>query len=614
VERGFQRWRAVLAAVLAVAAAGALLAGAVPELRRSGYWLDEEITSLAVEGIVRDRLPTLPSGVLYERGLPYSYAAALTGRAFGYGLFSYRLTSLMLGLAAVAVTGALGRAGRGAFVGCAACWLLALFPAMAVASSWARFYSFATLAVAAGLLVFVSIGDRRSRILFVAIVGVASLVHEAATTLILLPAAGAVSDVEELRAASRRTILPAVIAIVLARLALVALNFAVPDVATWSAQPSNTTGAIVIPGSQLLRLAGAPTLIAMACVQTLVVFVCARRGRAPAYALIPAAALATLYHLGLIACWLLLATLIVRRRVRPIAWHAAASIGAGVVMWWLVLLAHRVGPTDADSWRSFILLGFTYPFDAVRYLSSRMPLTLVMLAMSAALSVAAPVTSLSTLVRLALSLVVAMLAAASIVDIGFAERYLLVIAPAIVIALAAVPALLQLALRPAAVPSSGVQAAGAVCMVLLAVLDWRVLAPPSSWLPRVEVSDDVKRLAAAGGGSLVTNDELASAYNFGRADYWYVELAEDLRKYRLQTARGARGLYAGAAIVDTTDLTQRIVACRQEGCVFAVFRTGRFPFERFEQIVDDETRALDRVDVNSDSVRVIRVGPRVPPR
>src|SRR6185295_17890398 len=179
-----------------------------------------------------------------------------------------------------------------------------------------------------------------------------------------------------------------------------------------------------------------------------------------------------------------------------------------------VLLAHRVGPTDADSWRSFILLGFTYPFDAVRYLSSRMPLTLVMLAMSAALSVAAPVTSLSTLVRLALSLVVAMLAAASIVDIGFAERYLLVIAPAIVIALAAVPALLQLALRPAAVPSSGVQAAGAVCMVLLAVLDWRVLAPPSSWLPRVEVSDDVKRLAAAGGGSLVTNDELASAYNF----------------------------------------------------------------------------------------------------
>jgi len=234
--------------------------------------------------------------------------------------------------------------------------------------------------------------------------------------------------------------------------------------------------------------------------------------------------------------------------------------------------------------------------------------------MSAALAVAAPVASLSTLVRLAVSLVVATLTAASIVDIGFAERYMLVIAPAIVVALAAVPSLLRLVFRPAAEPSSGVQAAGAACMVLLAVLDWRVLAPPPSWLPRVDVPDDVKRLVAASGGSLVTNDELASSYNFGRVDDWYVELAEDLQRYRLQTSRGARGLYAGAAIVDAVGLKEKILACRQEGCAFAVFRTGRFPFERFEQIVDDETRGLDRVEINSESVRLIRLGPPVSSR
>src|SRR5262249_40628713 len=188
-----------------------------------------------------------------------------------------------------------------------------------------------------------------------------------------------------------------------------------------------------------------------------------------------------------------------------VVWHAAASIGAGVVMWWLVLLAHHIAPTDANSWRSFILLGFVYPFDAVAYLSSRMPLTVALLAVSTALSLAAPVTSLSMLVRLALSLVVATLAAAAIVDIGFADRYMLVIAPAIAVALAAMPSLLQLTIRPAAKPSIRLQAAGAAGIVLLAVLDWRLLAPPPAWLPRVVRPDEMKPGAPGTSRSPETN-------------------------------------------------------------------------------------------------------------
>ena len=78
------RWLIAVGAVVSI-----LLA---PDLARPGYSPDEEFTLFAVRGIRAQGLPLLPSGLLYDRGLLYSYAAALAGG--GDTLQPARLVSL----------------------------------------------------------------------------------------------------------------------------------------------------------------------------------------------------------------------------------------------------------------------------------------------------------------------------------------------------------------------------------------------------------------------------------------------------------------------------------------------------------------------------------------
>lgn len=89
---------------LALAAALAVLATAFPpDLTRPGYSPDEEFTLVAVRGIQAAGLPMLPSGLLYDRGLAYSYASWAAGALFGQSLATYRALSLASGLGALAV-------------------------------------------------------------------------------------------------------------------------------------------------------------------------------------------------------------------------------------------------------------------------------------------------------------------------------------------------------------------------------------------------------------------------------------------------------------------------------------------------------------------------------
>ena len=68
------------ARLITLLAALVLIAGAF-EISRPGYSVDEEFTQFAVRGIREHGLPILPSGLLYDRGIAYSYAsAAIDGR------------------------------------------------------------------------------------------------------------------------------------------------------------------------------------------------------------------------------------------------------------------------------------------------------------------------------------------------------------------------------------------------------------------------------------------------------------------------------------------------------------------------------------------------------
>ena len=65
---------------------------------RPGYSPDEEFTVMAVRGIAEHGLPILPSGLLYDRGILYSYASWLVHAITGSELPAYRAVSFVCAL------------------------------------------------------------------------------------------------------------------------------------------------------------------------------------------------------------------------------------------------------------------------------------------------------------------------------------------------------------------------------------------------------------------------------------------------------------------------------------------------------------------------------------
>jgi hypothetical protein len=119
----------------------AVAAGASTEIGRRGYSTDEEFTVFAVNGIREHAVPLLPSGLLYDRGLAYTYTSWLAGQAIGHELPVYRAVALLSAIAALVALGALVRAVSG---GPAATIVTALVGASLpywAAATTARFYA-----------------------------------------------------------------------------------------------------------------------------------------------------------------------------------------------------------------------------------------------------------------------------------------------------------------------------------------------------------------------------------------------------------------------------------------------------------------------------------------
>ena len=101
-------WRQPFRVALTLLALLILIAGAL-QLTRAGYSVDEEFTVFAVRGIHAHGLPLLPSGLLYDRGLLYSYSSWVASLVSGSELPAYRTLSLLSALASVLLTFAIVR-------------------------------------------------------------------------------------------------------------------------------------------------------------------------------------------------------------------------------------------------------------------------------------------------------------------------------------------------------------------------------------------------------------------------------------------------------------------------------------------------------------------------
>ena len=142
------------------------------EIGRPGYSVDEEFTEFAVRGIRAHGLPLLPSGLLYDRGLAYSYASAIVDG---------RIVSLLCGALIVLLTFVLVRRHTTAAAGWVAAVLVATSIPFWATATTARFYAPFLAAVIAALANLHAVG----RLVVMAMI--ARWLHELAFLLALVP-------------------------------------------------------------------------------------------------------------------------------------------------------------------------------------------------------------------------------------------------------------------------------------------------------------------------------------------------------------------------------------------------------------------------------------------
>lgn len=192
---------------LAAAVAALVLAAGSFEIGRPGYSVDEEFTEFAVRGILAHGLPLLPSGLLYDRGLAYSYASAL---------INGRSVSLACAALVVVMTFVLVRRHFPAAARLAAILVVTSLPFWATATT-ARFYAPFLLAL------LVALANLGSWPLVLAAAFAGRLLHELAFLLPLVPLLCAVGD----RAGRKRWLIAAAAAmggLLLGQLVLLALH------------------------------------------------------------------------------------------------------------------------------------------------------------------------------------------------------------------------------------------------------------------------------------------------------------------------------------------------------------------------------------------------------
>lgn len=137
-------WHIVLALIV-IAGMGLRLA----YLLHVSPWTDEYYTMLAVKMTAEKGIPLLPSGWLYNKGLPFIYSSAALAWLFKFGLTVSRLPSLIISLPALLLIFHVGQRWFNRRVGLVAALLLGLAPEAVAWGGQARMYAlwqFCTLA------------------------------------------------------------------------------------------------------------------------------------------------------------------------------------------------------------------------------------------------------------------------------------------------------------------------------------------------------------------------------------------------------------------------------------------------------------------------------------
>jgi 4-amino-4-deoxy-L-arabinose transferase-like glycosyltransferase len=187
-----------------------------PGLGELSFYGDEEYSALAVQGILADGYPHMPSGMAYWRGAPYSFLAAGAALLFGLSEFSVRLPSVVFGVLTVPIFYALAKRHMAAVPAGIASWLL-VFSAWHIDMSregrmYAMFLAWFLLCLVCFERGFLA-GQRRFRFLTVLCGCVTVMLHEIGALLILFWGIALVLQAERSKARKSVSVLLAVLGV-----------------------------------------------------------------------------------------------------------------------------------------------------------------------------------------------------------------------------------------------------------------------------------------------------------------------------------------------------------------------------------------------------------------
>jgi hypothetical protein len=569
-----------------------LIAGASLNLTRPGFSSDEEITAVVVRGVADSGLPILPSGMLYLRGVPYSYAAWLAGTLFGHSLEVYRFVSVFFAALAVVFMYLLVRGVAPRPAAIVAALLLATFPPLIMASVTARFYTafVAAALCAAWLLSRVRFEESSTPAAtagtarwFLVTLAAATLLHEFGMILALLPLCAAACAGRP--GAARRWLFVFAWSVVLligvqaARVLLESWPVAEvgPAPTSWSAF---VHAPLARPPLSLFQRASPTFLGATAIVIAVLAFLSRRATNASWLLLGPSAVCAFFSQTGaalvLLLVWLL-------ARPKPV-WRSISGAGlvwaGGAVLW----LTYTFMTTDAQvSWahgRDLVLSTSRYPWEAVAYVGELMPLVALAALGAIVMRIARPQGGDDAPGALTLFAVLGLIALG--VSAGeFKDRYVLLIVPFVMICSALFVG------TGIATLTARIGALGSTAELLVPVLATALMI--GGQYAESETGPDTQeaRLAPATNSAwqtdgavrvsrhdlVVCNDELACVLYLGRVDYWLLQtsIADD---YVTATRRS---VYTGARVLGDAPALEAVICGRpRRGVSVLVFDSEKF--------------------------------------
>ena len=504
-------WRQPFRVALTLLAALIIFAGAL-QLTRAGYSVDEEFTVFAVRGIQAERLPLLPSGLLYDRGLAYSYASWIAGGVSGAELPAYRALSLLAAVASVVLVFAIVRRLTTERAALLAATLVSLSMPFWATATTGRFYAPFLASYLCVLFVLIDRGAPAVGVLVILSM-VGRLTHELAFTLAAVPVLSFFLDDRS----QRRRWLVATAAIGVGLFAAQATLFALHAV-----EPSS--------GETMVRR--------FFLWQVLNLFE------------VPAER-----QYGVVLAAMVVAWLIVPRRVALAT--VLALCGTAMVIASSLARASNIGPLDGVLVATVLSEGAMYPLDMFRHIAGAHP-------MVAALALSGLVARLAGYggewrphERAAHLLWMFWVLWFGAIDSGITTNYLLLPVTLMLVAIAIdVDAVVSHALPPVLAASRRL---GVVVVALIATAigadQWRGTGSVRDRLelarPTINIAGmDEVRAGLQSTDRVACTDELACLLLVGRIDYW-LALDDFVRERFLVKLRGdtQAGVYTGAPAV-----------------------------------------------------------------